>query len=1182
MMSAAETAVIRLCGPLRVEIDGHRLDGKLPGRQGRALFAYLALNRTRTVRRDEAIDALWPGRPPAAPDAALRTVLARLRRVLGAGRVEGRDQLWLDLGDGARIDVEEAAAAAEEAERGLVEGDIDRASAAASASLEILRRPLLPELDAPWVEDGRAALGELEPRVLEVQARGALAAESPDFGVAERAARVLVERHPFRESGHAILMEAYARQGNVAEALRAFDRLRTFLMDELGTAPSAAVVALHERLLRHGTLEDQKPEPTPREAPIPSSVETAPPAALAAADGAAFLGRDEELARLLVPWREAAGGERRLAIVMGEPGVGKTRLAARVAQEVREDGGLALYGRAEEDAVIPFQPFVEALRQYGDRVGWDVPADNPGSVGELARLIPELRRQADSPPTQSYPPELERYQLFEAVADVLASASQPKPLLLILDDLHWADKPTLLLLRHLARHSGPARILTLVTLRDVDLDRDHPLVTVLADLRRDGPIVRVGLEGLDESATAQLVAARLGRPTAPGFVRAVSEQTEGNPFFIEEALRSLSETEFEDSGEGPSERTLERVGIPEGVAEVLFRRLRRLPDGALECLTLGSVIGRDFDLRLIEDLRDSGAPPAIDAVEFAVAAGLVVESSERLDRFSFRHALVRETIYRQLTASRRARLHKAVGETLEQVASGAGPDAVPYGQIAHHFHLAGDLVEPEKVTMHAVRAGERAAQALAYEEAVDHYKRAVDASARAGATGSAVHCDLLLALGRVQWQAGEDGARETFLAAATCNRSEITPQQLALAALGLGQRYFEANVVDETYRQLLEESLGALPDEHAALRARMLARLAENLHFSGEVTRSMALSEEAVAIARGLGDRDTLVAALKGRHVALLHADYAEQRLALIDEMLTLVSGHREISTEGHHWRLYDLFEIGGLDEARWAQAQLEALAFELGQPLFRHLALGWRGVWAELEGRPEEAEQLAHESLEFGERAHASDARSVFTAKLLMLRRDQGRLAELLPATEDLARGPILAWRAAHGWALLEAGEKESGRRVYERLIARGLGALPRDHLWLTTMSKLAEAAALIADVPRAGEIHELLLPYADRNVQVVFATCWGPVERQLALLAATVGRSEAAWGHLNRALELSRAMGAPLLAARTICDVGELLAVGPDARLRALAVEALGVADGLKLDGLAARARALADRTA
>lgn len=1181
-IGAAETVAIQLCGPLRVDIGGHRLDNQLPGRQGRALFAYLALNRSRAVRRDEAIDALWPARPPAAPDAALRTVLARLRRVLGARRVKGRDQLWLDLGDGATIDVEEAAAGAEEAERSLAEGNVDRASAAASASLEILERPLLPELDAPWVEEGRAALGEHEPRVLEVQAWSSLAAEPPDFGAAERAARRLVERHPFRESGHTVLMEAYARQGNVAEALRAFDRLRIFLMDELGTAPSAAVVGLHERLLRHGSLEERRPEPTPRELPTPRSVEVAPPTALAAADRAAFLGRDEELARLLVPWREAAAGERTLAMIVGEPGVGKTRLAARVAQEVREDAGLALYGRAEEDAVVPFQPFVEALRQYGDHVGWDIPAEYPESPGELARLIPELRRQADLPHTQSDRPELERFRLFEAVADVLAAASRPTPLLLILDDLHWADKPTLLLLRHLARHSAAARILMLVQLRAAELDGDHPLATVLADLRRDGPIVRVGLEGLDESATAQLVAARLGRPAAPGFARAISEWTEGNPFFIEEALRSLSETELDDSGEGPSERTLERVGIPEGVAEVLFRRLRRLPDGALECLTLGSVIGRDFDLGLIEDLQDRGAPSAIDAVESAVAAGLVVESTERLDRFSFRHALVREAIYRQLSASRRARLHKAVGEALERRENGARRDAVASGQIARHFHLARDLVEPEKVTMHAIRAGEHAAQALAYEEAVAHYQRAVDASVRAGATGSAAHCDLLLAFGRVQWQAGEDAARETFLAAARCDRSEIAPQQLALAALGLGQRYWEANVVDDTYRELLEEALAALPNEHAALKARVLARLAENLHFSGEGTRGMALSEEALAIARGLGERDTLVAALKGRHVALLHADYVEQRLALIDEMLTLARGHREISAEGHHLRLYDLFELSDLDEARRGQAQLEEFALELRQPLFRYVALGWRGVWAELEGRPEEAERLARESLELGERAHASDARSIFTAKLLMLRRDQGRIAELLPATEALARGPIPAWEAAHGWALLEAGEKESGRQVYERLTARGLGALPRDLNWLAAMAKLAEAAALLADVPRANEIYELLLPYAARNVQVTLSTCWGPVERQLALLAATVGRHEPAWGHLDRALERSHAMGAPVLAARTACDGGELLAVGADSRLRVLAGEVVDVADGLKLDWLAARGRALADRTA
>jgi len=1188
--SGADGTRIELCGSLRVVIGGLPVTARLPGRQGRALFAFLVVNRHRPVHRQELLDVLWPGDLPEAPEAGLSTIIARVRRAVGHGLIDGRAELRLRLPENTEIDLERVARGAEEAERALARDDPQAAIAAAETALEIIERPLLPGMQGSWVEARREELAALEPDLLEALARAALAAGGREqLATAERAARTLAERHLFRESGYALLIEVHARRGNIAEATLAYDRVRVLLRDELGTAPSAALTALHDELLRSGRIGGAGPPPaaappteTEAEAePEPASGEVALPVIGGSIAGSSFVGRDGHLDRLRSPWLQAGTGEHRLALLVGDPGVGKTRLAAQFAAEVHAAGATVLYGRCDEEPLLSYQPFIGALRHYLRHGDWSADPDAQSDLQELARLIPEARPEAAPADLTAQDPETERYRLFEAVARLIGRATRRRPLLFVLDDLHWADKPTLLALRHLLRHEDPARLLVLGIVRDVEVGADHPLVELIADLRRERRFDRLALEGLDESETDALVSARLEAAPSAGFVRGLRAKTEGNPFFIEEALRSLVEAQPMQPGAQVSERALESIGVPESVADLIQRRLARVSDGAAEALTVAAVVGREFDLGVLQALLQTPDDRLIEALEEAIDSGLIVEVADAGDRFAFSHALGRDAIYGRLSRARRVRLHLAVGDALHA----RGPSATGAGEIAHHFFLARDIGAAPKAVRYAVLAGEEAARTLAYEESAEHYRRALQAFACQPEADENERCEVLLALGRVQWRAGDAAARETYFEAAASARQRGAADQLAFAALGLGERYWEANAVDPRYPRLLAEALQVLPAQDGDLRARLIGRRAESLHFTADENYGERLSLEGLQMARRLDHVETLLTALMSRHVTLLHIEHLDERVALIDEVLALAGQHRALQAEAHHWRLIDLLELGEVETARRDHAVLASLATQLHQPLLQCLAVGWQGVFAHIDGDVEKAERVARESFELARRAQVRHAQSSLASMVFTLRRQQGRIAELLPTMESLIGGRSASptWSAALALGRVEAGDVEAGRRRYEAIAARDCAAVPRDWYWFMTMALLAETCAALGDGDRAPRLYELLAPFADRYVQVIYTACWGSAHRHLGLLAGVSERFDVAEEHFGAALDADERIGAVLMTAETQCAYGELLArrdaSGDRERAAQLAALAEQVAAERDLEGLRRRARALVE---
>ena len=1175
---------IRLCGPVVVEVEGQRLDAGLPGRQGRLLFAYLVVNRNRGCPRDELIDVLWPEGPPAAADSALSALLSKLRKALGDGVVTGRGELRLTIPGEVSVDVEQAAKAIADTEAALEAGDPARAAERARAALTVDLQTFLPDSEGGWAAEQRRELESIRLRALEALAEAGLRQGGRELGAAEQAARAAIAAAPFRESAHRLLMEVHEAAGNPAEALRAFEELRSLLREELGTTPGPAAMEVFERVLRG--------EPAPARASAPAALPALPgrefeavrwPAPLAAAvDRHDLIGRSVELEYLGNCWGEATEGQRSLVLLAGDAGIGKTRVAAEAAQRAYEDGAVVLYGRFDEETLTPYQPVVEMLRGWSAGAPLDVLRDRLGPrASELGILLPEFGPPPSDNVAMSGPEaDAQRFRFFDAVAALLGELGAEAPVVLVFDDLHWADRPTLQLLRHLVRSPAPRRVLYLGTYRESEISERHLLHELIGDLRREGTLRRLELSGLSEPEVAELVISLASAPASESFVRALAGETDGNPFFIEEVVRHIRDT----AGALSEEVTLEEAGVPDGVREVTARRLRRLTENGRAVLLVASVIGREFDYDVLEAVVTQSADELVEALEEGVEARVLREAGH-VGRYAFAHALVRATLYDGISQLRRARLHGRVGEVLVKLRGG---DLDPHlAMLAHHFAQAAPVERPDRAIDFALAAARRADRLLAWEEAAQHYRAALRARELAGAVDDHVRAELLLALGASEDRAGmEEDARGTFQAAIRTARQLGDAVLLGRGALGAAGPWSMLSRSDSDRVRLLEEALEALPEDDSPLRARLLARMALELYYAGEPELRMALSEEAVDIARRIGDPRTLATCLDARHYALWNPENVEERLEVAAELRRVAeeAGDPELELQGAGWTIIDLMELGDIQGVDIQIAAASKLAEALHRPIWLWWTSLFRGARVALAGDFDAAERLAQETLAIGQRGQAENALHYYAQSMFNIRREQGRLAEV----EGAVRGfielypAIPAWRSALALLLVELGRPEEARAEFERIASGGFSAFPRDANWLIAVTLLAEVCAALGDAPRAGELYALLAPYAGRNVVVGRnATNNGCASRLLGALAGVQQEWELAERHFDEAQAMHAHMGARPWHARTQVAYAEMLLgrgrADDIARASEMLADAILVADALGMVVLAEHARSL-----
>ncbi len=609
-----------------------------------------------------------------------------------------------------------------------------------------------------------------------------------------------------------------------------------------------------------------------------------------------FVGRGHELAALDERLAVAAQGQGGVVLLAGEPGIGKTRLAEELAALAHARGARALWGRCYEGEGAPaFWPWVEILRAWLRRCDPDTArtALGPGAA-VIAQLVPDVRRLVpDLPEPLELDPAQARFRLFDAIAAFLgeAGAAQP-PLLLILDDLHWADTPTLLLLEFLARDLAAAPILVVGTYRDVEVLRGEPLARTLGELLRRPDVIRFRLAGLSVQDVARMIAVISG-PAAiePGLQQGtlaarLHEETEGNPLFVQELVRLLA---TEGRAAPPLSGQAWRLQVPPTLREVIGRRLNRLSPECSRALTMAAVVGREFELDVLGRAGEAGSEALLEVLEEAEAAHLIAAVPGTRGRFRFGHALIRETLYEDLPATRRARLHLRVAEAIEAVHAHSLGEQV--ATLAVHYRLAGATAPVDKAIHYARRAAEAAAAVAAWEEAVTYYEAAL---ALLGHEDPAARCDLLLALGATLMPAGEP--RRVF--------EEVAPEAFALAeALGEAGRAWAARVCRLALVALIRYSgpgvlvttplyqVWAERADHNAppdTADRIHADIALADALSGvALDETLKRYQRALALARGLDEPDTLFYAA----FQLLNwaggSGYQAERLRLAEEFST-------------------------------------------------------------------------------------------------------------------------------------------------------------------------------------------------------------------------------------------------------------------------------------------------------
>jgi DNA-binding CsgD family transcriptional regulator/tetratricopeptide (TPR) repeat protein len=897
-----------------------------------------------------------------------------------------------------------------------------------------------------------------------------------------------------------------------------------------------------------------------------------------------FVGRGAEMEKLRALVPRAPGEGRRIALISGEPGVGKSRLVREFAAATAGDRAFVLYGSCDAAVRSPYGPFVEALDQLLREGEIEDLRAALGESGELARLLPELPNLVDGlPDPVSADPDTERHRLHMAVADLLEAVSRSRPIVLVIEDAHWADAPTLQLLRHLARSTWGARVLVLMTVRESSEERSAELDQTLADLQRSEHVARIRLAGLSGSEVADLVAAVVGGRAGEGeaaelaeLAGAIHDLTAGNAFLVCELWRALAETGMVKVSAGSVRLTgpLAELGTPESVRDVVSQRLARLTAATAELLELAAVAGPEFELGAIRRAARLPEPELAAALEQAVASGMLEELPPPRLAFRFTHELVRRALYDRLSALRRAELHLRVGEGLEEDGSRSVRLVV---DLAHHFGAAAQLGGAARAITYNREAARSAVAALAYADAADHLRAAIEIGIEPAAERAAV----LLDLGAASNRGGRAAdALVAFTEVAGIARATGDPALLARAAIGYEESCWRPGLVTGGAVERLEEGLAALGEGDQQLRIDLLAGLGRALGFQGQPDRAAIVRENAVALSRASGDRLGLARVLV-RSYWLRGSTPLAEILAMLTEARDIASelGDSEIEAEATGWRAPTLVALCDLEAAEAEVALLEEMAGRTGQPFTDHIAAQYGSALALCTGELDEAERLARRSRESGELLSGWTASGTFGIQMFGIRREQGRLAELAPALRVLAADPerVGPWRPGMVAVLVELGMESEARHELAVIAAEGIEGY-RPSLWLAALTYLTDAAAALDDRRMAAIVYPELLPFAGTNVMIGhLVACQGAADRYLGMLAATLGDAAAAERHFEAAMELNRNMGAPTWLAHTACEYGRFLYGRDRPRAASLLAEATAIADRCGLDALLGRVRSL-----
>ena len=895
-----------------------------------------------------------------------------------------------------------------------------------------------------------------------------------------------------------------------------------------------------------------------------------------------FVGRERELGDLTAAFDRAVDGEGSLAMVVGEPGIGKTSLCQQLSAHVRAKDGKTLLGHCYEEGSLslPYLAFVEAMRSYVQGRDADGLEDELGQgAADVARIVPEVRELLQIGPGQAPGSEDDRFRLLQAVTSFLRNAADSQPLAIVLEDLHDADKGTLDLLTYLSRNLAGARLLVIGTYRDVEVDRTHPLSGTLAELRRASDFSRIALRGLNPDEVSRLMNEIAGREVAWTIAETVHRQTEGNPLFVHEVVRYLVDEGLltEDDGGATSTRPIATI-IPEGLLDVIGKRLSRLSSECNELMRIAAVIGREFRLDLLEPVAGVSEDGLFRSLEEAVTAGLIEErSSVRTGvTYRFAHAFFRQTLYEETIAPRRIRLHQRIGEAIEKVYADRLEDHA--SELADHFTNAPGLEDLSKAVAYGEMAARNAQNVFAYGEAVRLLEQALQVQEVLDPDDKARRCDLLLALGEALMPAGELRrvidvmATEAFALAEEIADQGRASQTCRIALEALWQ-YGSSTMFGTPEFRLWAERADQYAEPNTTDRVLADLMLRGVRSSEGDLIEARALQLRPLELARRLDDPETLYrAAIPFVEVPTPRDE--EERWQLVTEMAAHPQSGVTAKTLG--WWL----EAAGLACLDWGErARAEGLWEQLGQlaqrtddanVIVRSLMI--QQLLDYIDGRLEEAisgaEQLLRRADELGAPIRGRLFAGVlgFRPLLHVGRGDEAvatlREADRLAEVEDKNVWTELLTvllRAHQG----RSDEAEGGlRRLMTEHVQHQGENMPTPGLVM-----LLEAAVLVEDRELCSVLAERLAPVAFLSTTYLAQTC---PARHLGAAAELLGEPDKARGYCRQALEAAGKIRFRPEIALTRLQLAELL-LDPSASSgqgsaeeRAEAVEHLDLAIG------------------
>ena len=855
-----------------------------------------------------------------------------------------------------------------------------------------------------------------------------------------------------------------------------------------------------------------------------------------------LVGRRYELGVLETVWERVAQGAGQVLLVGGEPGAGKTRLAAETAGVLHEQGAAVLVGTATKDAGVPYQPFAEMLDHL-------FLASEPGTLDAAGELRLLSRHAARHLPDPAEPVGDGRRDLFEAVAELFRSMARDQPLVVVLDDLHWAQLPTVALLEHVVHSCLDTPTLVVATFRTTAPDRSDELSARLADLHRLDGVRRLDLAGLDTEAIAEFVCEHAGVSSAAARASAaiLRDRTGGNPFFLRETWLDL-----ERSGGVAALRGPQRVPVTLG--DTVAARLAGLGAHLRETVELAAVIGDGFDLPTLVGAGTADRSASMDAVDAAVAVGLVEPVAGTADRYGFVHSLTRQAVLDRLPHTRCTALHARVAQTLE-----AHGDPALTPRIAHHYLAAHVLGFHEQALRHTAAAARQAVHSLAFEEAALWFDRA----ASLPETPEEVRAQLSFEAAANHVRAGDFARARGIYERLT---TTADPMVRLEAAMGLEEAVARPGLSDGRAADLLGAALAGsalAPDDPRHLRAR--GSLGRALAFAGRVDEARAVGSAAIEAARRSGDRPTLVHVLKTSLWHGLTPDVAAVQLARSTELARLCAetGDRESGSMASFFRVVVSYLAGRPDDLAEATTDLQRAAESLAQPWHAYFAGCVAQSRAFCRGDFAQAEQRAAATLQVGEAFGDDSIDGSHGVQMFMLHRETGRLDV---ARRHLTGRETFAGRWVAGLLALytELDVTEGVRRALRHLLDGNLAAHVTDAHWPVELAFLTEGALALGDRDAALVLRPFLAVYAGKNlVGGQLVAVFGSADRYLARIAALLGDGEAAERHFAAALEMDRRMGSVVHIAETLAAHALAVQSTDPARARVLAAEARALAE-------------------